>query len=376
MARVLVSGLSVGNDFGVCDTCGFDSQWLVQYPSVILWVDKILLTTSTWDSVLRGAERTDSPFRRSTSRVLQMLRSAGLVEVVDVRKVLSKDIGKAIISSVESDVKALVEQFPEVAKRGDDEKVPGQVFLGEVEYCAPYLYSVYASLLAARVLDAQCLFDYRVLKYCNYKFGLGPRPLGTQTDRIESFHSVFQSLFPNEPLLPKYVLHQGYNQGTETCEMCRDEKTCSDSYLAQVEAQVKMALAMRDREEVEESRVLINRIIDKNSSGGRIDAGEVKEEFFNECNRLSRRSRRVFAKTKYWCSLSMILSVPLTVAGFLTQAPALQATCIAAMSAATGVKHLMDSLQEKYRWTAYFNTVVPTRNRTRPTKDSGAIPAD
>jgi hypothetical protein len=361
MTRVLVSGLSVGNDVGLCQACGFDHEWLLRYPSVILWVDKILLTKSTWKAILQSSGHTKSPFDRSTALVFELLHSSGLVQVIDTKGLLPRDLNKAIVDSVESDVETLVSQFPDVVKLGNNEEVPGQLFIHEDEYCAPYLYSVYSSLLLAKMLNAQCLFNHRVMMYCNYKFGLEPRPIGFQQDRIESFHAVFQSVFPNEPLLPKYAVYQRYYQGEKTCKKCENEKKCSDSYLTDVETQTKKVLLMRDREEIEESRSLINRIIEKNS-GTRIDPVEVKEEFLNECKRLSRRNRKVFARTKYWCSLSMILSVPMTVAGLLTQVPSLLATGAGTFAAATGLKHMMDVLQDKYRWTAYFNRELPKRD--------------
>jgi len=365
MTKVLVSGLSVGNDVGVCQACGFDFEWLLRYPSVVLWVDRILLTTSTWDDIRTRLAFDDNPFDKSMALVFELLHSAGLIEVIDTHAVLSSDVNKAIVASVDNDVKAVVSQFPDVARLGD-ESVPGQVFIQGDEYCAPYLYSVYASLLLAKALDAQCLFNRRVLNYCNYKFGLGIRPAAIQNDRIESFHSVFQSLFPNDPFFPEYAIYQKYGGGRErTCDTCRNERKCSDSYLAEVEAQVKNTMSMREREEIEESRNLIDRIIDRNS-GAKIDPIAIEEEFLAECRRLSRRSRKVFSRTKYWCSLSMILSVPLTVTGLSTQTPALLATGAAAVGVATGLKHLMDSLQEKYRWTAYFNRELRMREEKVP----------
>jgi hypothetical protein len=51
----------------------------------------------------------------------------------------------------------------------------------------------------------------------------------------------------------------------------------------------------------------------------------------------------------------MMVSVPLTVTGISTQTPSILAAGAATLGLATGFKNLMDALQEKYRWTAYFN---------------------
>jgi len=173
MTKVLITGHSVGNDFGLCDTCGFDHEWLLRYPSVLLWVDSILMTKSTWNSIINTDKKDEQPFEKTTRLIFEMLHSSGLLKIIDPFDVVSPDMGKSIVSSVESDINALVSRFPNAVKLGNSNEVPGQIFIHNYEYCSPYLYSVYASLLLAKLLDAQCLFNNRVLTYCNYKFGLG-----------------------------------------------------------------------------------------------------------------------------------------------------------------------------------------------------------
>jgi hypothetical protein len=36
MIRVLVTGLAVGTDVGLCGACNYDFEWLFRYPSVHL----------------------------------------------------------------------------------------------------------------------------------------------------------------------------------------------------------------------------------------------------------------------------------------------------------------------------------------------------
>jgi len=145
-----------------------------------------------------------------------------------------------------------------------------------------------------------------------------------------------------------------FGRGKRTCDNCIKKTKCSDLYLTTVESQTEKAIRMRSYEEIEKARELINRIIEKKNCVD-IDPHDVKKEFFNECRRLSLRNRKVFSKVKYWCSLSMMFSVPLTMTGISTQTPSILAAGAATLGLATGLKSLMDSLQEKYRWTAYFN---------------------
>lgn len=356
MNKVLVTGLSVGNEVGVCDVCGFDLEWIVRYPSIILWVDKIVLTKSTWDYIVERGENDTTPYYRSVYLIFNLLNSAGLIDVVNTASLFPKNMNEAIIDSVDHDISALVARFPETARLGDDKLVPGQLFISDEEYCSPYLYSVYASLYLAKIVDAQCLFNHRVLRYCSYKFGLGPFPPETKQDKIESFHSIYKSLFPNIPLLSEYAIYSS-REGEKACGKCTNKSKCSDSYLIDVESQTTKALSMREREEIEESRCLINKIIDK-QAGNVMDHSDLRSEFIKECTRLSRRNKKAFPRVKFWCSLSMILSVPMTVIGISHQAPALIATGAGTLGIATGIKHLVDTLQEKSRWTAYFNKIL------------------
>lgn len=354
MPKVLITGHSVGNDFGLCSSCGFDHEWLLRYPSVLLWVDSILMTKSTWNSIVNTNKKDEKPFEKTTRLIFEILHSAGLLEIIDPLEILSPDISKNIVSSVEGDIEALVSRFPDSVRLGNTNDVPGQVFINQYEYCSPYLYSVYASLLLAKILNAQCLFNHRVLNFCNYKFGLGAFPTGAQYDKFRCFHSVFETLFPNEPLLPEYAIMYGNDKVEKGCTSCKNEIKCSDSYLSTTEAQVKRALLLREREEIDESRILIQKIINTNSCGA-IEPSKLKDEFLKECQRLSQRNRKTFRKVKFWCSMSMMLSVPMTVVGISTSNPALLATGTATLGLSTGIKHLIDTLQEKYRWTAYFN---------------------
>jgi hypothetical protein len=325
MTKVLISGHSVGKDFGLCEACGFDHEWLLRYPSVVLWVDSILMTKSTWDSIIDIRDEDETPFDKTTRLIFQVLHTTGLVKIIDPLEIVPIHMNDSILSTVENDVEALVSRFPEAVKLGDGQRVPGQVFIHQHEYCSPYLYSVYASLLLAKMLDAQCLFNRRVLTYCNYKFGLGTIPVGARFDKLRCFHSVFEALFPNEPLLPEYAVRCGREYDGKSCQDCVHERKCSDSYLSTAEEQIKRVLLLREREEIEESRKIIERIIEE-SRNSEIDPAEVKDEFLKECQRLSQRNRKAFRKAKFWCSLSMMLSVPMTVAGISTSTPSLLAT--------------------------------------------------
>lgn len=361
MPRVMITGHSVGNEFDLCQACNFDYEWLLRYPSVLLWVDKIVLTKTTWDSILYQATD-DHPLSKSVSLIFEIVNSSGLLEIIDPLEFLPEDIGEVIVPQVKNDMEAMAAKFPDAVKLTRDDKVPEQIIIDGVEYCGPYIYSVYSSLLLAKVLEAECLFDSRVLKYTNYKFGITPMPVGLRDKKLQCFHNLFESLFPNEPLLPEYVYFIGRSSGSKSCSNCAGETRCSDSYLHTVEVQTRKALSMRNYDEIESGRQLMDRIVERRKDAD-IDPVEVKNEFLQECQRLSHRNRKAFSKIKYWCSLSMLMSVPFTVAGLLTQTPFLTAAGAGSMGLSAGLKHLMDYLQEKYSWAVYFNKAHEKGNK-------------
>ena len=51
MNKVLVTGLALGFDSGLCSACNFDFDWLLNYSSILLWVDKIYIAQKIWDVV-------------------------------------------------------------------------------------------------------------------------------------------------------------------------------------------------------------------------------------------------------------------------------------------------------------------------------------
>ena len=39
----MMTGLALGKDVGVCDACNTNVEWIMSYPSTLLWADKFCL---------------------------------------------------------------------------------------------------------------------------------------------------------------------------------------------------------------------------------------------------------------------------------------------------------------------------------------------
>ena len=198
MNRVLVTGLALGREVGVCDVCNFDFSWILNRPSVLLWTDKILVTETIWDTVSQAAyPRDNEEVAESLRLVFDIGRREKIIEVVKCSDFMTTDLKDDIDEQVEKDRILLARFFPTHVTMGNEEKVPGQIFIDGVEYCAPNLWTIYAAFFLSRVLDAHCLFDNRVLNLCKYKFGLANFPTSADPGITETFQSVFHAYIPN-----------------------------------------------------------------------------------------------------------------------------------------------------------------------------------
>ena len=49
--KILLSGLALGKDIGLCPVCNFDFDWLIQNPSSLLWIDKIIVPQNILNTI-------------------------------------------------------------------------------------------------------------------------------------------------------------------------------------------------------------------------------------------------------------------------------------------------------------------------------------
>lgn len=86
MNKILVTGLGIGSDFGVCSVCNLDFSWLVSNPSTLVWVDKILLTQNAWQS----REKVDDKFDKAVNIILEKADKQGVIEIIKPKEIFQK----------------------------------------------------------------------------------------------------------------------------------------------------------------------------------------------------------------------------------------------------------------------------------------------
>lgn len=353
MNKILVNGLGIGKEIGVCDFCSFDYSWLITHPSVLLWIDKIILTPTVWKAIQGQIYPINDKTSKALKLIFDMAEAENLIEIIDPSTLVTKEFSDIIFKLVESDSLKLVEVFPGIVKKGN-EGVPGEIIIGESSYCSMYIWSVYTSLFLARHLDANCLLNERALKYLNLKFGLHNLPKNIDKNYIKSFESVFDVVLPNEALLHSYAFIE-----EKTCTSCINLSSCKDRYLLEIENGVNKIFKWRTYDEILQIKKVTEKIISKrNSSDEYIDPIEIKKEFITTRNEMNKLIRKVFPKIKRWTNLSTIMSVLIAVGGLVTGNNALTIGGSAIAGSTTIVNELIKYLESKYNWVGFTNRTV------------------
>lgn len=352
MNKVLVTGLALGKGMGFCDACDFDFDWIVEYPSVLIWADKLLVSPTIWETVSSGESLPDYPeLAKSLQIIFKIARAEGIIEVIDPATIISPDVRDAMLTQIDKDRALLVKVFPDHVRLGDDEEVPGQIFIDGYEYCSLRLWTIYAGLLLARAWDAQCLFGGSVFNYCRYKFGLSGFPKEGEPGSIESFHSVFEAYVPNTSILPKYVLG---SKGP--CDTCAKEEACKDKYLLELEKNLKMIIRWRDYDEIQQIKAVVEDIVrTRHKSGGVIDPADILHDFRSVEDKLRRRVKLMFPKVRRWANITTMLSIPVAVAGHASGAPLITGTGAGLAGLSILAKELVELLSSKYSWIGFVS---------------------
>ena len=351
MNKVLVTGLALGKEIGLCDACNFDYTWLHQYPSILIWADKILLSPLIWENVASGEPTPDPVLNKSLQLIFNIVKEEGVIEIEDPSNIVSNHLAEAIAKEAINDRKVLTEAFPKAIQLDVEEGVPSSISIDGYMYCAPLICSIYTSLVLAKSWNAQCLFNPLVFNYLQHKFSLSDVPKEGQSKKMEGFQSVFESYLPSIPILPSYVLSK------ETqCSDCRSEKKCKESYLSSIEVNTKKLLKLRDYDEIHQLKEVVEDIIGRrNELGGIIRPTDILHDFRDRERKLRRRMMSLFPKIKRFTNITTILSIPMAFTGIASNLPFFTISGAAMIGVSQAANQLINFLSSKYSWVGFLN---------------------
>lgn len=346
MNKVIVTGLGIGNDFGVCGCCDLDFSWLVRNPSTLIWADKIIITSNAWKAQMGHSE---DKFNKAVNLILQIADGNGLIEIVNPKDIFAENIGEKIYANVESDIINLERTFPELIKKSN-EKIPDEILINDVPYCGPYVASIYASIKLGEELQANCLLNDSDYEFLKFRYGLSLYDQGKyQIPQI--FDEVFTLYLPNE-----LVLHNYAYCSDKLCDNCKKERSCRDSYLLDIEKNTNKIIGWRDYDEILAAKKEIEKIIDvRKMYGKELDPEEVKRDFCDRQKKINRKINKIFPKIRRWTNLTTVIATPLSIYGAAAGNPVTAIAGGAALGAARATEEIMKYYESKNNWIGFIN---------------------
>jgi hypothetical protein len=344
----MISGLALGADpkLDVCEMCNFDLSWLINYPSTLLWVDQIILTPEMFNTI-KKSHFPEAKQGEAIKTVFERLDSSGLIDIRKVSDVISKSDSEKIDKQIQQDKNALIKTFPNNVRRGNDDKVPGQIFIDKDEYCAPSLWTIYASIELANKWGANLILPDRSYNYLKYKLGLSTAQLQVQKEKVKAFEKIFSSKLPKVDLFP-HVLFAG-----NECETCKNKNSCDPYSISTVEKNVKTLMGWREYDELYQLREVLGRLSKEVAQNEQADADDFVQAFRSEESKIKRKIRLVFPKVERWANLITVLSVPVIVAGISTGSAPVATIGAAVAGVATVTSKYIDTLKSKHRWIGF-----------------------
>jgi hypothetical protein len=349
--KVLVTGLGVGQEFGVCSACNSNFSWLINNPSVLIWADKIYITPKIWEVIMKGdkdSDKDDSKFGEAVRVIMNIADSYGVIEIVDPKEVFDESYGDVLYDQASRDQEKMLLQYNHVKLGSED--VPGEMYIADNHYCTPYIASIYASMSIADHLGANCLFHNDDMTYINHKFGLQV-PNISNTYYNKAFSEIFSIVLPDELVLHNYAFSK-----EEDCDGCRKYVNCNDKYLIDIEKNTKKMMKWREYDSIYQARDVIDKLAkNKGEIITQSDVNEVIGTFEEKIRNINININSRFPKIKRWTNLATLVSVPAALITLSTGNPeaAIASATIAGTSTITN--ELIKYYTEKNNWVGFMN---------------------
>lgn len=352
---MLVTGLALGAEVGVCQACNLDFDWLIQYPSVLAWSDQILIPTFVWKLMHQFGEleEDESLLCKAVTMILDRAHQEGIVETFDPADYIPKEAAELILKEVAAERKVLLDKYPARVKPGDEESVPGELYIDGTHYCSPSIATIHAGLLVAKTVGASCLFDDMSLRYCQLKFEIQKNRGAADHLELPALSSVFSAYLPNEPVLPSY-----FGTPREKCSLCIHEAECKSGFWPDLQQKIDKTLELRDFDELHLLKEAISSIMREARKEGAIEPDHIRAKLSDKEHSLRRIMRRYFPKVRRWANVVAVVSSPVAVAGLVTSDVRLVAAGGAGLGLSQAVREALELLSNKWSWIGFRQKLI------------------
>lgn len=346
MNRVLVTGLGIANNLGMCESCNLDFVWLAKNPSVLLWADKIILPTTGYEAT---AMHNEEKHEKVINLFLEVADKANLLSKVDFSGVYLDSVVEGIQKSAILCEERLINTFPDKISKGD-KGVPGEIIIENEGFCLPYVESVLASLKVASDYDANCLFsehEHKLLKYI-YNSDTASSSGAVQNS---VYNEVFSLYMPEAMKIHEYAFTNPH-----ACSKCKNETDCQNTYLNETEKALQNIFKWREYDEIQQAKEEINKILrTKNEIKTKEDLEDVVKSFQGRQEIVNKNINKRFPKIERWTKMTTVIGACLTAVSKASDNTPLTIAGAATTVAAVAAKELLEVYKSKNNWAGFIN---------------------
>lgn len=346
MNKVLITGLGIANELGICEPCSLDFSWLINNPSTLLWADQLYIPQSSFDAQI---SLEDQKTEKIISMFLGMAEKQGIISKINLVDIYQENVGAEIRKKVSKDSQTLLNTFPEVIRKGR-KGVPDEIFIGDEGYCGAWMASIYASMRVARDIGANCLFSKREHTFLKYLYGLDVNSYnGIATNNV---YSEIFSLYMPEAL----AIHNYAFADEERCEICIHYEQCKKNYLFDTEKALEKMFKWREYDELQQAKEEIDKILKlKNDISSQKDVDDIIKEFKEKQDKINRNINKRFPKIERWTKMTTVIATPITIASALTGNIPLTIGSAVVTGVAQATENLLDIYKSKNNWVGFVN---------------------
>ena len=351
--KILVTGMALGLDPDVdaCHKCNYDLHWLYDYPSTLLWTDKIILTPEIYSFIMQE-ERTTKPDQENeaTRLIFQILEDMKMLEINRVSTAISKELADAIYYKIILDKEELKKRNDPNLRFTPEGEIPIKLFIGDTDYCGQILWSIYASLLLAYKWNANILFTDYARKYLSLKYFVSNKDSHLlPISKLSSLSEIFSVILPESSLIPSIVF------GNPNCLSCANKQECNTDYLKIAEKNMLQIMEWRSYDELHSLRNFVQKITDQIEKNDELTFNDLSKMFKDEKNKISRKIKSVFPKIERWTKVISSISAPITVFGIASNSPLVASIGAGAYGIGTVLDNYIAIQRSKYKWLGFYN---------------------
>ena len=352
MNKILLSGLALGKDIGLCPVCNFDFDWLIKNPSSLLWLDKIIVPQNILNTIKDKKSSNNIKLNEGMKLLFEVLEDKNLLEIIKIEDYISNDVANKLYEQTKKDRDILSEMFPEIIKKGD-ESCPGELFIGDFHYCSSYVWQIYASLFLAMQLNAQLMYTPESLIYCKYKFGASNSHIPNSNTKNDVITNVFNSLIPSVRVFSDFTFRT-----KEYCEDCTMITSCEKHYLKKTESNIAKILEYRETDELFQIRDVLNEIISIKSSKNQIitqnDINDILNQYKGKAYKINKLLKKYFPKIEKWSNIATLITLPICITGIATGNPIVSGISGIAATGISSTRAWLELLKTKYSWVGFI----------------------